>query len=198
MTADDKKDCPTFTIYNMDDKSVLKEIPLKDVQAGKNIPVTAKYLGNGYKGKLLALSAKEKAFFQSHGRIIHDPKWNLTSYEGEGESNIDEWSFDEEWKSMMQAFGGDEQTYRRYPYNTVFITSDLLLHAYYKVFETNLKYYEQSFARKAVSKLSEEMFASFVAKAKQEKNADLKKYYNFLAAYRLIPSSLLMNEEKFL
>lgn len=102
--------------------------------------------------------------------------------------------FEEEWTSFYDTIGGQDQEYRRFPYNTILITSDLLLHSYFKILEGQLKYYEQATARKNMQQLSAQSFDYFVTKANNTSDEQLRKYYEFLAAYWAIPSAMFVDE----
>jgi len=187
--------CDTFQIKNADGQTLIQEVPFDQITLGKEISVTADYKGEGYSHKgSISLSETEKSFFQQHGRTIHDPKRDLTSYDGEGNYVVEEYLFNEERKSIYNTIWWWDEDYQRYPYNTVFVTTDILLHTYFKVLESNLKYYEQATARKIVSNISTKYFNHFINKAKTTSDPELKKYYEFLVAYRAIPSSILMDE----
>lgn len=71
------------------------------------------------------------------------------------------------------------------------VTSDLLLHVYHRLFDNSLKYYEESAARPMITDLSKSLFERFTTLTKTTNNKELKKYYEFLAAYRSIPYTLL-------
>jgi hypothetical protein len=58
-----------------------------------------------------------------------------------------------------------------------------------------LKYYEEQIARPTLVKLSEKLSNQYLTLAKQEKNAELKTYYDFLSAYWVVPQIFLPSEE---
>ena len=83
-------------------------------------------------------------------------------------------------------------TYQRYPYNTLFVTSDLLLHIYHRLFDNGLKYYEEATARPMISDLAQGLFTKFTKLASSTTDPSLKDNYEFLAAYRSIPYAILI------
>ena len=76
------------------------------------------------------------------------------------------------------------------------VTSDLLLHVYHRVFDNSLKYYEESVARPMVTELSKSLFEKFNNLAKTTTDTELKKNYEFLAAYRSIPYAILIPNDE--
>ncbi|MBQ5945247.1 DUF3160 domain-containing protein [bacterium] len=76
------------------------------------------------------------------------------------------------------------------------ITNDLVLHSFHKLFDNTLKYYEQTISRDTIKELSQNLFDKFSTLAKNEKNGDLKETYEFLAAYRAVPTALLVEKDK--
>jgi hypothetical protein len=51
--------------------------------------------------------------------------------------------------------------YERYPFNTLLVTNDLLLHVFHKIFDNELQYFEESQARVTLANHSELMFNIF-------------------------------------
>jgi hypothetical protein len=76
------------------------------------------------------------------------------------------------------------------------VTSDLLLHTYHRVFDNSLKYYEEATARPMVTELSQSLFDKFSALSASASNPELKKNYEFLAAYWAIPYAILIPNEE--
>ena len=103
------------------------------------------------------------------------------------------WVFSqEEWVSRIREIGGSEIEYQRFPFNTLFVTNDLLLHSFHKIFDNELQYYEETQARPILAKLSETMFNIF-SQWKWWKDKEKNK---FLAAYWAIPHALLPSNEE--
>lgn len=88
--------------------------------------------------------------------------------------------------------GGSSVTYQRYPYNTILVTSDLLLHLYHRVFDNSLKYFEETTARPMLTTLSKSLFDKFLALAQKTTDQNLKSNYEMLAAYRAVPYAILI------
>lgn len=99
----------------------------------------------------------------------------------------------EEWIHLYKQLGGEKDEYKRYPYHTVFLSSDMLLHIRYKLFEQQLKHYEETTARQTIKDISDTQFARFVQLSKITKNPELKNTYDLLATYRAIPKAILVD-----
>lgn len=86
---------------------------------------------------------------------------------------------------------------KRYPFNTLFVTNDLLLHTFHKIFSNELKYFEESSARVTLSDLSEKAFKHFLALSKSTKqDKNLNEKASFLTAYWAIPYALLPSNDE--
>jgi hypothetical protein len=112
-----------------------------------------------------------------------------TSYDGDW--SIPDGGGDERATNYNKIWGNVTE-YKRYPYNTIFVTSDLLLHLYHRVFDNSLKFYEENIARPMVTELSKSLFDKFLALSKNTTDKNLRKNYDLLAAYRSIPYAILM------
>ena len=82
----------------------------------------------------------------------------MTSYESDGSRQGGE---GDERADNYNKIGGINSEYKRYPYNTILISSDLLLHVYHRLFDNSLKYYEETIARPMVTNLSQALFEKF-------------------------------------
>ena len=193
-----KEQCSSwFELVNADNGKTIKTIPFKDFKSDAKFDVSDQYNGNGL---WLEFSQAQKNFLNTHGRTIFKANsWFLqqtiaqTQYQWEG--NEVDWWWDERATTYNQ-IGWDKTPYKRYPYNTILVTSDLLLHVYHRVFDNSLKYYEETTARPMLTKLSQALFEKFITLAKQTPDTQLKKNYELLAAYRSIPYSILIPNDE--
>lgn len=86
---------------------------------------------------------------------------------------------------------------KRFPFNTLFVTNDLLLHTFHKIFSNELKYFEESSARVTLSDLSEKAFKHFLALSKSTKqDKNLTEKASFLTAYWAIPYAFLPSNDE--
>ena len=90
--------------------------------------------------------------------------------------------------------GGSKKEYNRFPFNTLLVTDDLLLHSYHKLFDNALKAYEKKTARPIMSQLSQTLSQKYAELAKKEENSELKEYYEFLSVYWAVPYTLLPSD----
>ena len=165
-----------------------------EVKNWKSIKVSWKYRAE----PLATLTDSQQKTLSENGRVIA-PANTLTyarqiDYDPEF-TYLPSDSMSEEWISVYDTIAGDSRENRRYSFNTVLITNDLLLHAYHRLFENSLKYYEETTARDLVTQISESMFDKFLTLAENEDDQELSEIYNFLAAYRSIPTILLPDAE---
>jgi len=183
---DTLKLCPKISIYALN-QGLVKEVTPKQLEKG-NIEITWKYNGLGLNFKL---NPTQTAFLDTHGWLVFDPwtKWNIRSPE-----NL---MLEQEERSVYyQKIGGVPPEYDRYSYNTVFVTTDMMLHIYHKIFSNSLRFYEESKARTIVSELSTTMFTKFSNLYQQNKNSELAPYYAYAAAYRAVPYALLVPQHE--
>lgn len=92
--------------------------------------------------------------------------------------------------------GGSKKEYNRFPFNTLLVTDDLLLHSYHKLFDNALKAYEKKIARPMMNQLSQTLSQKYGDLAKKEENSELKDYYEFLSAYWAVPYTLLPSDSE--
>jgi len=169
------------------DWTFYKEFSLDQIKKG-NIEVSGTY---AWYWLDFELDDKQKWFLDEHGWIIFN-QWD----------NRNVWSSDmwileqEEWWLYYQRIWWENIPYKRYPYNTVFVTTDMLLHFYHKIFANSLRYYEESVAREIMQDLSEKMFLKFADLYQKNKNNDLAPYYAFSTAYWSIPYSILIPQSE--
>lgn len=190
-----KNECSTegFNLISAEDWSIVKNIPFNQFKSNAKFEINGTYNGNGLG---VDFSEAQKNFLTQHGRMIMKANSGFlaemkgkTYYEGDGST---QWGEGDEWWDNYEKIGWSYASYKRYPYNTILITSDLLLHVYHRLFDNSLKYYEETIARPMVTELSQSLFEKFIWLSQQTTDTELKKNYEFLAAYRSIPYSILI------
>lgn len=96
----------------------------------------------------------------------------------------------EEWVDRIRNIWWTlRQEYERYPFNTLLVSNDLLLHVFHKIFSNELQYFEESEARPILANLSSTFFNYFKDLEDEEELSD------FLTAYWAIPYALLPSNE---
>lgn len=145
-----------------------------------------------------------------------DIQWPTSEYEGqiistgpfcEGKSCYRDVPYDEQSATQLaysreerledsMIIGGSKQEYERFPFNTLLVTDDLLLHSYHKLFDNALKGYEKKTARPMMNQLSKTLFEKYDTLAKKEEKSELKDYYEFLSAYWAVPYTLLPTDQE--
>lgn len=101
-----------------------------------------------------------------------------------------------EWSLYYGLVGGKSDPTQRYPYNSVYVTTDLLLHTYHKLFSNSLKYYEMKTARSQVADIAQESMQHFAQLAKKA-SSDARAYYDYLTAYWSVAHIFLPSEEEY-
>jgi len=183
-----------FTLISSDNQNQLKKIPYTKFQQGATFNVSGTYQ---WAGLGLTFSSSQKDFLSNHGRLAFQADSGFAqamiqqiSYEGPGDIPIN--GGGDERVNNYQKIGGSQESYQRYSYNTLFVTSDLLLHVYHRLFDNGLKYYEEATARPMITDLAQTLFTKFTKLADTTTDQNLKKNYEFLAAYRSIPYAILI------
>lgn len=177
---------------------------IKTVSYAQFVKKDAKISYTGYyewTGIGLALSEDQKTKFSNQGWLITQANsWFLASLQKTNPyQNEEMWLYpSEERVNGLSQIGGSPIPYQRYPYNTLLVTSDLVLHLYHKIFDNALKSYEETKARPVMQVFASNMLNKFDQLAKKEKNPDLKRQYDFLTAYWMIPTILLIPQDTIL
>lgn len=178
-------DCKSISLVTVD-WGYEKDFSIAQIKKW-NIEVSSNYIGNWLQ---FELKDNQKNFLGEHWWVVFDPgeHWEIWSSEM--------WILEqEEWWTYYENIGWFDVPHMRYPYNTVLITSDMLLHFYHKIFANSLRYYEESVARDTMKTLSENMFDKFSKLHEDNRYNILAPYYSFAVAYRAIPYSILIQQE---
>lgn len=183
-TRDELKKCPSITINSVESWPIKKATP-KELEQG--VELVGEYNAPGLD---ISLTQPQKSFLDSHGWIAFKPN------EVRNMRTADVGILEQEERALYyQKIWGIDLNYKRYPYNTVFITTDMLLHLYHKFFANALRYYEESTARTIMKNLTENMFNKFSKLAQDHQKDVYTPYYDFITAYRAIPYALFVPEE---
>lgn len=178
----DFSECEEITLFDMN-WTFEKQVSMDQIKKG-DIELSWKY---DWYGLGFQLDDNQLKFLDKHWWIVFNPwdRRNLWSSEF--------WVLEQEERWLYyQMIWWNKLPYQRYPYHTVLITSDMLLHFYHKIFSNSLRYYEESVARNTMQNLSEKMFSKFVDLYQTNKNKELTPYYAFSVAYWAIPYSILV------
>ena len=206
-----------YTDANTDDESYQKneyKVSKEDFLNGKPITVT----GFQFQRTPFNFSDEVRKQLEKRGWTITDLdiQWPTSEYEGqiistgpfcEGETCYRDVPYDEQSATQLaysreerledsMIIGGSKQEYERFPFNTLLVTDDLLLHSYHKLFDNALKAYEKKTARPMMNQLSKTLFEKYNALAKKEEKSELKDYYEFLSVYWAVPYTLLPTDQE--
>ena len=177
------------------------EIPAKDLQVGKTFTLTGEYDGINNHPLTWTIIAQIKKYG------VGIMPFNLWSFPTPSYTEEFGQYAEEEWVQRIREISSQSSFYRedvdpklyvkRYPFNTLFVTNDLLLHVFHKIFSNELKYFEESSARVTLSNLSEKAFKHFLALSKSTKqDKNLNEKASFLTAYWAIPYALLPSNDE--
>lgn len=176
------------------DLQPIQTMKKSDVAEWKQITVKWKYEAD----PLAVLTEEQINMLKKNGRLIA-PTDTLKSYwpnnyDRETAGYPSDW-MSEEWVRVYDNIAGDSRENHRYSFNTILVTNDLLLHAYHRLFENSLKYYEETQARNTISLVAYNLATKFNGLALQETDPELKEIYKFLAAYWEVPVILTPDTE---
>ncbi len=95
----------------------------------------------------------------------------------------------DDWVDLYNKIGGDYFT--RAPENSVFISSDFLLHVYHRLLEKELEFTEQHTFYPKLKAMTNSLFSASVQKYQQANDPAEKESYSRLIAYFALPKALL-------
>lgn len=204
-------ECKTVDFVNADtfaweQPTVLKSIPTNQLKQWMSLKLTDTYKGTWL---IMPLTKPQQDFFAQHGRIALQPTEKF--YQGDMRPGLIspkvdytkelsvlpvQYNFTEEWARVLQRiWGHPTELFRRYPYNTVYITTDMLLHVYHKLFENSLIAYEEKTLRPQFAQVSIQLADHYLDLLNKASSPDEKHIYGYLASYRAIEASLLPSQE---
>ena len=124
-----------------------KEISSEELRVRNTITLT----GNRSSDPLLAgLTQEEQQQIASRGWTIVPVERIPSRFNHPMDYSPEVWTsagYTEERVNTATILAGSHDAHRRYPFNTLLVTDDLLLHGYHKLFSNALKYYEEQIAR---------------------------------------------------
>lgn len=108
-------------------------------------------------------------------------------------TNTDYAGRNDDWTALYKTIGGSYADYERQPENSVFVTSDFVLHVYHKLIDEEFSYIEEASLYPALDSLSKSMLSSSAQKYSQAQDQLQKDSYERLSAYFLVASAILDN-----
>lgn len=97
----------------------------------------------------------------------------------------------DDWVDLYKGIGGPYSPGSREPENSVFITSDFLLHVYHRLLEKEFENAEQAFFYKSLEEISNSLLKSSAASYNKISDREQKESFGRLSAYFLVSSSIL-------
>jgi hypothetical protein len=96
----------------------------------------------------------------------------------------------DDWTALYQKIGGGS-ILTRAPQNSVFISSDYLLHVYHRLLSKELEYVEQTEFLPKLLSLSSQLLDKTIAQQKNAQSPEEKASYDRLMAYFAVPTAML-------
>ncbi|MEF3692135.1 MAG: DUF3160 domain-containing protein [Candidatus Moraniibacteriota bacterium] len=150
-----------------------------------------------YQGGVL----KPIIFSDTQRKALEDKNFFIVKNEDKFfDDNPDEWSLrTDDWTSVYEDIGGSGSPQNRLPDNSVFITSDFILHVYHKLVEKEFKYIEQKEFYPRLLEISKTMLdASMVAYNNSKKgDSEDTESYQRLITYFAVPNVILSSSYDF-
>lgn len=97
----------------------------------------------------------------------------------------------DDWTELYDGIGGSAMPENRAPQNSVFVTSDYLLHVYHRLLEKEMEYIEQKNFYVSLKKITDTMLASSIENYNKSLNSGDRQSYERVIAYLAVPSAIL-------
>lgn len=180
-------------LWNGLNNSLIGSIQYKDLKVNKSIELSVPYHGEWLwiafsSWQINDLNKQWWIIMEANSGMLARIIWNNNYDPNTIESSIPERA------NYVDKIAWNPSPQQRYPYNTVYISSDLLLHAYHKLFSNSLKEYEMTKARGLITTIIDDSLDVF-SKLNASSSSDMKPYYEYLVAYRSIAKILLPNNQ---
>ncbi len=102
-------------------------------------------------------------------------------------------SRNDDWTALYKQMGGSYNEFERLPENSVFITSDFVLHVFHKIIDEEFSYIEELNFYPALADLSSSSLKASAQAYASSENPEQKASYERLSAYFLVSSAILDN-----
>lgn len=96
----------------------------------------------------------------------------------------------DDWTKLYDDIGGGP-IWDRKPENSVFITSDFLLHVYHRLLEKEFEYVEYQKFYPSLKEITDKIFSGAVQNYSREKDKDNKESYERIIAFFAVPKAIL-------
>lgn len=166
------------------------EYPFQSTSFTANLPDTTVSLSelsnySNFEKNDIPFTAPQRRYLQENAFVI---KPNLDVFYSQNPE--DPVMRSDDWTALYQRIGGGP-IFVRAPHNSVFISSDYLLHVYHKLLEKEVEYIEQTVFLDKLTKLSEQLFEDAVSQHNATQNREDKESYERLTAYFAVPTAIL-------
>jgi len=97
----------------------------------------------------------------------------------------------DDWIALYQDIGGESRVDQRYPQNSVFVTTDYLLHIYHRLLENEFEYIEQTQFYPILSDMTNDLLNQALANYRQATTESDKQSLERLIAFFAVPKVIL-------
>ncbi|RLC33251.1 hypothetical protein DRH14_05215, partial [Candidatus Shapirobacteria bacterium] len=176
--------------FPLDKKYSFAKFNLEKTQYSANLPdykITLSDISN------LADFDKEKPFTDSQKQALINTNFfitsNLDSFYGQDPDAYTS-RFDD-WTDLYDTIGGSYFPSERYPENSVFVSSDFLLHVYHRLLEKEFEYIEQTRFYPALKEITDQIFDQANKDYQVAKDKSNKESLERIIAFFLVPKSII-------
>jgi hypothetical protein len=169
-----------FASYNLDTTSFKPALPnytviLSEIANLEDFETSSK----------VAFSTDQKDALTSNNFFIIE---NNDHFYGD-DPNLDTGRIDD-WTDLYSTIGGGGITQRK-PENSVFVSSDLLLHIYHKLLEKEFEYIETTKFYPSLKEITDKVLSQAIADYPQQSDNQAKQSYERIIAFFAVPKAIL-------
>jgi len=170
---------PRFATYNLQQTSFTAALP--------DDPITLSELSNlrNFEQKDSPFTTSERNYLTENSFVIRPNTDQFYSLNPD-----DPTARNDDWTDLYQTIGGG-YILNRAPENSVFITTDYLLHVYHRLVEKEVEYIEQTVFLEKLTQLSQQLFTKAVATRNKAGSAADRESFDRLTAYFAVPTAIL-------
>lgn len=174
---------PLFAEYRLENTQVTASVPETNIQLSQLTNIS------NFEKKDTPFSTAERNYLQSNNFVVRP---NLDQFYSVNPDDPTQRSDD--WTGLYRDIGG-YSIFTRAPENSVFISTDYLLHVYHKLIEKELQYIEQSLFIEKLADLSQKLFYESVKFRDITEDAEDKASFDRLTTFFAVPTAMLKTVE---
>jgi len=179
-----KNNLPLFASWQEEEIDITPSVPeytLKSQQL-TNLTDIEKAVGNNFSSEQLSAFTSPGFFIVTGKNKLEDPNQTI---------DFQHLNMIDEFLMNYQDIMGDSMAHYRKPENTVFITSDLLLHSYHVFIERTFEHIEETKFQPQLLKLTDLLYQKSLAEYVNASNSQIKGSWERLTTFFLVPKVIL-------